>query len=182
MANRCQLFSLVKQPKQKIQNLSEWNWTIPIVYKVLLSGNPEAVKSLFWQYDQPIAIRSDFGVGYEFLLRFLEVVGEMEGLQKREAWRQEIEYTKTFLCERKGDYFFFEPGEILELKNQLYEKQVEEMIQDILETRRILAPILEKKDAKILKSVTIFDVDEVLKLWPNTLGFYWTDVLSSGWK
>jgi hypothetical protein len=36
--------------------LSEWNYNIPIVYKILLSGGPKICKSSIWDIDKKIAI------------------------------------------------------------------------------------------------------------------------------
>lgn len=52
MANRSYLYSTnvvpgpdVKKATRTLTGISEWNYDIPIIYKLLLSGNPRPCKS-----------------------------------------------------------------------------------------------------------------------------------------
>ncbi|WP_444914492.1 DUF7822 domain-containing protein [Microbulbifer sp. TRSA007] len=89
MANRSYLYSLSNQPKsysdrpETISGLSEWPYSIPFTYRVLMSGNPNLCASLVsdgFEDDSPddktqlYAISSDFEAGFARLKKFVEVL------------------------------------------------------------------------------------------------------------
>jgi hypothetical protein len=74
MANRSYLYATntvpgidVIQSKRQIIGISEWNYDVPVVYKLLLSGNPRLCKSSIWDVPDLIAIVGDYSLGLERL-------------------------------------------------------------------------------------------------------------------
>ena len=58
MANRSLIFSLDKLPgegKLRIKRLSESEYNIPLIYRILVSVNPKATHSIIWKTDEKIA-------------------------------------------------------------------------------------------------------------------------------
>lgn len=51
--------------------LSEWDYDIPLVYKLLVSGHPRTCPSSIWESDEAIAVAGNYAEGVARLKRFL---------------------------------------------------------------------------------------------------------------
>ncbi len=67
MANRSYLYASDVSPQQIEQwsegqqiGISEWNYDIPLVFKLLISGNTQPCRSLLWDESDPIALQGDY--------------------------------------------------------------------------------------------------------------------------
>lgn len=69
MANRAYLYGI---KGKKVSGISEYNYDIPISYKILLSQNTKRVKSKIFRSPFKIALQRNFEKGVEKLNEFLE--------------------------------------------------------------------------------------------------------------
>ncbi|MDO6453968.1 hypothetical protein Q4490_10370 [Neptunomonas phycophila] len=139
MANRSYLYTTNHLPEspewQEIKDLhsiSEWNYDIPLAFKLLLAGNPRAVKSSIWETPEKIAIAGDFQTGLATLNEYLDrLPPQAEAL---------VTETKAFLSKASNErqYFILECGEIfdmeegpLEAKNRALVEEINSINQDV---------------------------------------------------
>lgn len=143
MANRSYLYAVNMVPgpdvnKAEFQSIgiSEWGWEIPIVHKLLLSGNPQPCKSTIWGHPDDIAVVGDFAQGVENLRNFL---GQIEGA----AAQPPIQEALAFLdrTENQQRYFLLEAGEIFELEDGELGEQNAALVDELklLETAKAAA-------------------------------------------
>lgn len=126
MANRSYLYSLSNQPKSysdrpdTISGLSEWPYSIPFTYRVLMSGNPKLCASLVSDgFDdespdnktQLYAISSDFALGFARLKKFIEVLLVI-GKEIPDLHDSMLDETLEFLEEHKDSYLLLETIEL----------------------------------------------------------------------
>ena len=132
MANRSYLYTTNHLPESPewektmdLHSISEWNYDIPVAFKLLLAGNPIAVKSSIWESPEKIAIAGDFRAGlaalYEYLARL-----------PHQAETLVIE-TKAFLSKASNErkYFILECGEIFDMEEGTPEVKNLELIEEI---------------------------------------------------
>lgn len=140
MANRSYLYSIdfdITQQKRAEQNkvlsISEWNYDIPISYKILLSVNTQKCHSLIWNYEHPIALTGDYEAGKNKLYEFLQQLYDLN-LYDHEELHESIKLTKEFLDreDRKQKYFFLECGEIYDMEDTPLEEQNDDLLEAIL--------------------------------------------------
>lgn len=120
MANRSYLYSTnlpsnaaPDQGARRITGISEWNYDIPLVFKILLSGNPRTCPSLIWNSDDNIALAGDYIAGAEKLLLFCDAIGHPNLLPlAREAGEFLVE------ARNKDRYFHLECAEIFFLSHE----------------------------------------------------------------
>ncbi|MGP9556777.1 DUF7822 domain-containing protein [Psychrobacter sp. AOP7-A1-24] len=90
-----------------LTGISEYNYDIPIVFKVLLSGNPQACLSLIWDNPEKIALIGDYASGVQNLEAFLAAIT----LPAAQAPITEaLEFLR--MPENQNQYFILECGEI----------------------------------------------------------------------
>lgn len=117
MANRAYLYSIdhipdpkARNAKRRIVGISEWNYEIPIVYALLLSGNTQTCRSLIWDAPEDISILADYDAGVERLQAFME---ELQFPPAEPLFDQALTFLKA---ERnRNTYFHLEPLEIYDL-------------------------------------------------------------------
>jgi hypothetical protein len=134
VANRSYLYSTnaipgtnVGDANKKLIGISEWNYDIPLVYKILLSGEPVvACKSLIWEAEEKIAVTGDFLQGVRNLVRFLQDIHLLEA-------QPLIREAMTFLTkpENQSVYFVLECTEIFEMQEGPLEMQNSELVEEI---------------------------------------------------
>ncbi|WP_444932020.1 hypothetical protein ACJJIF_09740 [Microbulbifer sp. SSSA002] len=126
MANRAYLYSLNHQPKSysdrpdTISGLSEWPYSVPFTYRVLMSGNPKLCTSLVsdgFEDDSPdsktrlYAISSDFEAGFARLKKFIEVL-RVIGKEISNLQDSMLNKTLEFLEDHKNHYLLLETIEL----------------------------------------------------------------------
>lgn len=117
MANRSYLYStnIIPGPSAKANGgkligISEWNYDIPIVFKLLLSGNPKTCPSSIWDNPEEIALIGDYASGVKNLEGFLSQI-ELPAAQDLIA--EAIEFLNK--PENQNQYFVLECGEIFDM-------------------------------------------------------------------
>lgn len=115
MANRSYLYAI---KGDKTVGISEYNYDIPIAYKVLLSQNTKRVKSKIYKNPFKIALQGDFTKGVERLNAFLDEL-KSKGYFRKDELERAIENTKAFFQRNSGyDYFYLDCSEIYEMDSK----------------------------------------------------------------
>ena len=145
MANRAYLYSTNFVPgteteERRIVGLSEWRYDIPIVFKLLLSGNPKRCSSLIWEEPDAIAVIGNYDEGVARLLEFLECVPHPAVAALAEEAREFLEADQN-----RNDYFLLEPNEIFDLGNDAPEEQADSLLAEFAD----LGPQMEKAIAEL---------------------------------
>ncbi|MBI0426321.1 hypothetical protein [Psychrobacter sp. NG27] len=125
MANRSYLYStnIIPEPNQNessrvLTGISEYNYDIPIVFKVLLSGNPQACISVIWDSAEKIALIGDYQTGVQNLEEFLAKIVLPEA---QVPIAEALEFLKD--PKNQSQYFILECGEIFEMSETPVEVQ-----------------------------------------------------------
>lgn len=117
MANRSYLYSTnvipgpnAKANGRKLIGISEWDYDIPIVFKLLLSGNPKTCPSSIWDETEEIALIGDYASGVKNLEKFFSQIA-------LPAAQDLIAEAMEFLNEpeNQNQYFVLECGEIFDM-------------------------------------------------------------------
>ncbi len=120
MANRSYLFSCNVVPRPdlpkesvKVQGLAEWNYEIPLAFRLLASADPAPCGSLVWDTPDQIAIAADYQQGVTRLKAFLSRI------ELPEAGTL-IADTVTFLdqADNQNPYIVLECGELYEMSDE----------------------------------------------------------------
>lgn len=134
MANRSYLYSVDELPiagaeqKPRVVGISEWNYDIPLAFRLLLSAHPRKCHSLIWDYPDEIAVAGDYEQGVARLLGYLDELNRPELAELREEAR-------AFLtaAENKRQYFVLECGEIFEMDLEPLTAQNERLLSELLD-------------------------------------------------
>ena len=125
MANRSYLYStnIIPEPNQNessrvLTGISEYNYDIPIVFKILLSGNPQACTSVIWDNPEKIALIGDYASGVQNLEAFLAKIALPEA---QAPIAEALEFLKD--PKNQSQYFILECGEIFEMSETPVEVQ-----------------------------------------------------------
>jgi ankyrin repeat protein len=105
---------LGEAPKNRIMTgLSEWNYDIPLAFKILLSGDPKICHTSIWGLKEKVALIGDFASGVENLKHFL-------GRIRHPDAKAPIEETLEFLnkTENINTLFVLECAEIFVLSGK----------------------------------------------------------------
>jgi len=125
VANRSYLYSTDFLPdspewtvKKSLHGISEYRYDIPLVFKILLSGNPVACRSSIWDAQEPIAIAGDYSIGRANLVKYLQRISDSAASQLVD---EALQYLNAPANSRL--HFILECGEIFELtKGSLLDK------------------------------------------------------------
>jgi hypothetical protein len=134
MANRSYLYSaddLVlagANQKPRVVGVAEWNYDIPVAFRLLLSAYPRKCRSVIWDVPDEIAIASDYEQGVARLLHYLDRIKDPQIAELRDE-------AQAFLtaAENKRRYFILECGEIFELGSEPLAVQNERLLSELLE-------------------------------------------------
>lgn len=164
MANRSLIFSLDKLPgegKLRIKGLSESEYSIPLIYRILVSVNPQATHSIIWKTDEKIAITTDYAGGVAKLADFFE------RLPKNKKDKKDAEKVLKFLNDEAnaGKYIHLECGEIFEMEDEEPEVQNTNLIAELSD--------IDNTMDKEIKCITAGDRFALQELPEN----YWTNIL-----
>lgn len=131
MANRSYLYSCDYVPGESEQEkvltgISEWNYDIPLVFKLLASGSPKLCKSSIWEMDEKIAIVSSYEEGMGNLTSFLDKIDS-------DMTKSLADEAKTFLRNEnnRSRYFVLECGEIFDMNGEDIFSQNEMLLKEI---------------------------------------------------
>ncbi|MDC0672333.1 DUF7822 domain-containing protein [Nannocystis radixulma] len=116
MANRSHLYTCDDIPPKDgfyARGLSEYNWDIPLVHKVMMVNAPRVVRSAIWTKD--IGVLAERAGAFERTLAFFARIGEGE-LPARDRFDAEFTAMRTFLdTTPPTKYLLLEAGEIFSL-------------------------------------------------------------------
>ncbi len=112
MSNRAYLYSTNFVPGEGVEDrriigISEWGYDIPIVFKILLSGNPRICQSLLWDEPDVSAIVGEYDTGVARLLEFLPRIPHPAA---RELAEEAISVLRA--DQNRNRYFLLEPYEV----------------------------------------------------------------------
>lgn len=117
MANRSYLYSTnvipgpsAKASGRKLIGISEWNYDIPIVFKILLSGAPRTCPSSIWDNSEEIALIGDYASGVKNLEDFLSQIHLPEA---QPLIAEALEFLHK--PESQNQYLVLECGEIFDM-------------------------------------------------------------------
>jgi len=157
MANRSYLYSLdfdrtkgKREKGEKIFGLSEYPYSIPLSYKILVSQDSKNSHSINWDYEHPIAIQGNFEKGRQKLVDFLSKLSNENIFDKGELERQ-VSETKKFLDEHKLENIILECGEIYEMGNEKLEEQ----------NRKLFEEEILKIDEKLEEAIADFKQEKI---------------------
>lgn len=137
MANRSYLYSVDALPtagaekKPRVVGIAEWNYDIPLAFRLLLSAHPRTCHSLIWDFPDEIAIAGDYEQGVARLLGYLDELDRPEIAKLREEARAFLTAT-----ENKRRYFVLECGEIFEMDVEPLTAQNKRLLSELLELER----------------------------------------------
>lgn len=159
MANRSYLYALdfnpndrEKQSEDKISSVGEYNYGVPLAYKILLSQDSDVVPSLLFDYPDRISVIGDFSLGREKLYQFLDQL-KTKDLFEKDYLDSHTKKTKEFLNGlAHHKYFFLENAENFFMSEQPAREQNLELykqISNIDETiERFYESVKEQPDEK----------------------------------
>lgn len=187
MANRAYLYSADQKPagtaagEIDIVGLSEFEWDIPVVYKILLSAETEAVDSTIFPNPEkedeplPVALTADYQRGLNRLALFFDNL--KEHIDPEVAAK-----TLAFLHDPKNarKYFLLEAAEVYALQADSEEDLITEnnTMRLILSNPGIMNPDDDAEIAKyysdeVLEEIEAYDtetIDEITNMeWSNHL-------------
>lgn len=161
MANRSYLYAIdfdrtvgEREKGQRIFGLSEYPYSIPLSYKILVSQQPKISKSINWDYEYPIAIQGNFKEGKQKLFDYLDQLSELD-LFDREEFTRQVSETETFLNAHELENILLECGELYEMGDgQLEDQNADFFENNILKIEKHLNEYLHdfrKMKAEILQ-------------------------------
>lgn len=116
MSNRSHLYTCDEVPGGKgfhARGLSEYNWDVPLVHKLMAAGNPRIVRSAIWEHD--VGILADREGAFARTLALFDKIGEGD-LSNRAEFDEELSQMKEFLSSTPpSKYVLLEAGEILDM-------------------------------------------------------------------
>jgi len=135
VANRSYLYATDVPPgggddgqDRELVGISEWNYDVPIVFKLLLSGSPKTCRSAVWDMDEEIALAGDYDAGVANLEAFLARITLPEA-------QPLIEEARAFLHDpaHRRRYFLLECGELYDMDEDPFEEQNAALLADVLD-------------------------------------------------
>ena len=136
MANRSHLYSTNKIPTKKfdpdvVTGLSEFNYDIPLVYKILLTSRPQKCFSIIWD-NQEIGIAGEYKNGVDKLAKFLNLLEE-ENINNKEEYQKYHKEALDFLNKEsnKDNFILLEAGEIFDISGVPLDEAVNDLVNEI---------------------------------------------------
>ena len=115
MANRAYLYGVTGK---RVTGISEYNYDVPIAYKILLSQNTKMVKSKIFTSIFKTALQGDLKKGVERLYTFFEEL-KTKGYFEENELEEVIAESKAFLQKNSQcDTFYLDCSEIYDMENK----------------------------------------------------------------
>ncbi len=124
--------------------IAEFGYDIPIVFKLLISGNPRPCRSLIFEEADEIAVIGDYDLGVARLMQFLGRVPHPAMAHLKEEAREFLE-TK----ENKNPYFVLEAGEVFYMVAESLAHENQKLLAELVD----LEPKMAKAIAEIKERV-----------------------------
>ncbi|MGJ7608047.1 DUF7822 domain-containing protein [Variovorax sp. LT1R20] len=135
MANRSYLFASPFVPgpdaagndPRQLKGLSECNYNIPLVYRLLVSADVQLCRSMIWtSLDEPTALAGRAGAGIDRLQQFLSRIDHPSVAPLRD---QALDFLNSH-ADRNG-YFVLECAEILDMSDEPLGEQAESLLKGV---------------------------------------------------
>jgi hypothetical protein len=146
MANRSYLYSTNHIPgsaaidDRRAVGIAEWSYDIPIVFKLLLSGDTRTCASLIFEGNDEIALVGPYEKGVANMLRFLDRVPH-PAVTELKAEAQEFLAAE----ENKNPYFVLEGGEVFGMVSESLPEENRKLLAELTD----LEPQMQKAIANI---------------------------------
>lgn len=146
MANRSYLYATNIVPgtnpeglSLRVSGISEWAYDIPLVYKLLLSGNPQTCSSVIWDIEGDCALIGEYEQGVEKLKQFLQQINHPVAAPL-------IKEALAFLENKnnKNSYFLLECTEIFYMDEAPPAEQNQALLEEILHIDALTAQTVEE--------------------------------------
>lgn len=188
MANRSYLYATDLLPprdspvseKMPFRSIAEWNYDIPLCFKLLVSSKTDVRRSAIWTVEEPIAFAGEYAGGVAALKNFLAQVDFPGG-------KALIDEAVEFLdrAENQRQYFVLEVGEIFDLTTEPMASQSEKLLRSISsiqdEAAQAIASLNAQRPAQDSWLRRLFrpkrkQVDPLMPLYKLGLG-NWSNIL-----
>lgn len=120
MANRSYIYSTDEIPGARPERIysdatgiSQWRWDVPLVYKLLASGNPRICRSIIWEDAGNIALVGDYDLGAARLEAFLERIDLPEAaplVKEALAFIDQPRNRRRYVLLEAGEIFMMSDG------------------------------------------------------------------------
>ncbi|MGY5798512.1 DUF7822 domain-containing protein [Rheinheimera faecalis] len=185
MANRSYLYSSNLEPKHSdalvLTGLSEWNYEIPLLYKILFSGNTSfPCKSLIFDIHEQLAVSITYQNAINNLLSF---TNEISSFYSSSVLNTALQF--LMLESNRGEFLILEPYEIYLLHEAEPEVQQQALLEQLksLQIKVIAQDLINKCATQDVKAFTSFfkktkagssELEDLLKAsgfneWSNSL-------------
>ena len=168
MANRSYLYSLDVFPnylKPRAIGLSESEYNIPLIYRILVSSAPQATESILFSGQGKIAITADYDGGVRKLEEFFSKLPQ--------EYKAKADNVIKFLKDYKNRqlYIHLECAEIFEMEAES-DDELEKKNAELVEEIKNIDEEIKKALKRIHYDGDTFDVREIeAEYWTNTLYF-----------
>ena len=132
MANRSYLYSVNRAADPAtVAGVAEWNYDIPLAFKILASGAPALRPSIIWPDAGKIAIESEYSEGVHKLIGFLARIQHPKANGLLQKAKEFLESRET-----RGTSFILECGEIFDIRPGDLEKRAAQLLSEIQDIDR----------------------------------------------
>lgn len=150
MANRSTLLSFNNEKKKngdysKIIEVSDWNYTVPIVFKILVSVNTKIIKSVM--FENGWALKGDAIKARKRLELFFERINN-ENIYDAIKLADLKKIFLDYLGENTLDYFMLDPNEIIALTSDNYRNEVKNLALEIKNYEQMISNFISKVKQK----------------------------------
>lgn len=171
MANRCLLYASDTIPTKddndpQLISIGEWNYDVPLCFKLLLTGNPQACYSSIWESDKPIAVAGDYASGLAMLESFLALI-DIPELQP--AIRECLDFLRDPSRQRR--YFILEAGDVYYMSEEEPALQNTALIDSIYDADQDAMAFFSAIDDHREKDLSSLIYDSGLEAFADVL--YW---------
>ena len=168
MANRSYLYSLDVFPnylKPRAIGLSESEYNIPLIYRILVSSAPQATESILFSGQGKIAITADYDGGVRKLEEFFSKLPQ----EYKEKADNIIKFLKDY--KNRQLYIHLECAEIFAMEAES-DDELEKKNAELVEEIKNIDEEIKKALKRIHYDGDTFDVREIeAEYWTNTLYF-----------
>src|SRR5262245_55965843 len=139
MANRSYVYTVDTLPEpdkqpSPIRSLTEFNWDIPLVHKILASVEPRRCQSVIWA-EHEIGIVADYAGGVSRLLEFLDVLAPV--VNQKEFHDAVAEARDVLASDKhKGKFLLLEAGEIYNMSDGELVDECEQLLSALPEVAK----------------------------------------------
>jgi hypothetical protein len=129
--------------RRRAVGVADWSYDIPIVFKLLVSGNPRSCRSMIFEGDDEIALVGDYRQGLDRMLRFLDRVSHPAVEELKEDAREFLEAD-----ENRSTYFVLEGYEVFCMGGEPAAEN-QKLLADLANLEPQMRKAIEEIDARV---------------------------------